>query len=334
MIASSGCGGAGSAGVRSPAHDVAALGVQRPAAGGLVGHLYAIDHRIPDCETCPGPGAWFHIWAAGSNGEFSRLSWLDGAKRLTNYPPVFSSDGRFLRYNTFGNRDYVQRVDLARERLVGPRRQIRLDRGGLPQFGWSPTGDRFVLAGRVHARNGLWVARRDGSHLRQIVSNRDVRVQGSDWSINEGQAPVWSATGQIAFVAAPRRQRAHTFVDGIYVVKPDGSGLRQLLLAKPYDELAPDFSIGTVGSLSWSPDGTRLLFIDTALRVMQVRSRRVRLIDSRAGTPAWSPDGRFIAYYSGRSGRIRVVPAGGGHGLHHVPQLPVGAEAYSLAWLP
>lgn len=119
------------------------------------------------------------------------------------------------------------------------------------------------------------------------------------------------ANGLIAFVRASRGT-------DLFVVRPDGSGLRRLFRG-PGDERDP----------AWSPDGRLLAFVierdgpadpfadDPAdLYVMDVRTGEVRrLTDDRAieYSPTWSPDGTRIAFSKGHEeqGGLYVMEADG-----------------------
>ena len=97
-------------------------------------------------------------------------------------------------------------------------------------------------------------------------------------------------TGMIAFI-----RLVDDSVGGgrLYVVHPDGSGLRQL---------TPQ---GTrIQSYSWSPDGRRIAYIDERLSLWLLRAdgtaRRMLLPTSKLSSLGltWSPDGKDIAIVS------------------------------------
>src|SRR4051794_11049307 len=68
---------------------------------------------------------------------------------------------------------------------------------------------------------------------------------------------------------------------------------------------------------AWSPDGRRIAFVhDDALWVMRANgSHRRRLFRGEASTPCWSPDGRHIAFTEGYgySGWIEIIRPDGSH---------------------
>jgi Tol biopolymer transport system component len=115
----------------------------------------------------------------------------------------------------------------------------------------------------------------------------------------------------------------------LYVVNPDGSGLRRLTNGQVAD-LYP----------SWSPDGSRIVFQRSvrprAWDVYVVRAdgsglRRLTRTDS-ASEPAWSPDGRTIAYVT-ETGLFLMNADGTGR---HLLTARIGGRypVHSPAWSP
>jgi len=151
--------------------------------------------------------------------------------------------------------------------------------------------------------------------------------------------------GRIAFVS----DRGGDILQ-IWTMNPDGSNPRQLTFG-PGDKAQP----------KWSPDGARILYVTnggqdqygndlgTDIRIINVDGTGIEWVVHSAGDdtdPAWSPDGRFIAFTSTRVADSRQVyvfdascleEAGG---CVDVTPTPVSchpdfcAVEYSPAWAP
>jgi WD40 repeat protein len=148
-------------------------------------------------------------------------------------------------------------------------------RGEDPAAVWAPDGRSLALEG-------------DNSIRRlDLASGRNRRLA-------LGAQPAWSVLGLIAF------NRAR----GTYLMRPDGRNTRKIR------------GWGALGPYSWSPDGTRLAFCDRGdIATMSVDGRNVRHLTHGAAIdckPAWSPDGRSIAFVRDEV-EIWEVPTRGGN---------------------
>jgi eukaryotic-like serine/threonine-protein kinase len=105
-----------------------------------------------------------------------------------------------------------------------------------------------------------------------------------------GSATETTAQGRIAF--SDRVYYANADSWEIFVVRPDGSGLRRVTHVgkRLFDSINP----------AWSPDGRRIVFQSSArIFVMDANGKRLRQLTIgkvNDGAPAWSPSGGRIAF--------------------------------------
>ena len=288
---------------------------KRFAVGGVV--VAALGLGVNSAEgSFPGRNGWIAFTTeccSGSDSTDYSVSFLapDGS-RMKAGPPggqvnaAFSPDGR--RFASASGFDYGLLV----ERTNGRGRELHITRGNDYGPAWGPGGKRIVFT-RVDYGNGtephadLRIYRRGSSRL----------------LIRDASSPSWSVRNWIAF----NRSDATTFdsSDGIWAIRPDGSGLHRIL----------DHGWGA----DWSPDGRRLVFNDQDGFIKTVRAdgrglRRLR----RGSSPAYSPDGRKIVYLGATAGLVKIMGSDGTH-PHRVPHPENhtldGEESFSdPAWQP
>lgn len=196
---------------------------------------------------------------------------------------------------------------------------------------WSPDGSRIAVSQLGH---GLVVMNADGSNP-QLVSS----ASGN---------PTWAADGTWIRVGGWNVQD----------VRADGSEAKPVctLTVSPSDltpVLGPVDNVGSGGTaIAWSPDGHRVVFTifadvggDGFTQLYQSDDRCStprRLTSPQASTqsaesaPAWSPDGRRVAFWSFSAGISIVDPTAPGNILTVVPQPPNFAFNFwtALSWSP
>ena len=267
------------------------------------------------------------------------LELIDGkSTRGDVQTPAWSPDGRKLAFvsQRDGNAEiYVMNADgSAQENLT---RQPAND----SHPNWSPDGRKLAFVSRRDGNAEIYVMNADGSGLRNVTrAPSDERDPA--WS-PDGRA--------ITFVVqcVPRRPCATAYGTYLYVVNADGSGLRRLT-TPPTQVLNPSWSadgktirfgrylVRVDGSGhselprnvplagTWSPDGRRIAVVRVAhspadarnptklgLWVVNADGSNARRMVGKAtsGDPAWSPDGRRIAFrrYDGQLGFRSAGPS-------------------------
>ena len=181
----------------------------------------------------------------------------------------------------------------------------------------SPDGSHLAFARRSAPglqRFQIWTARTDGSGARRLS-----QTPGSD------DSPTWSRDGRaIAFTC-------FTDTDHLCRVGADGRNRTTLTHGDHYDS-GPTYS-STGDTIAFSRDGHLALLAP---------SGRVTLLTHGRGTrdtlPAWSPDGRRIAFVRGDAARDQTF-TGPGRAMiidlrtRRVPRLPIALRnVRSVAW--
>ena len=156
---------------------------------------------------------------------------------------------------------------------------------------WSPDGTQLAFSSTRDGASANYVMRADGSDVRRIT-NGPSSAAAAQWS-PDGKTLVFTSDGDL------------------YVVGADGRSPKRLTIGARVTRDPP----------LWSPDGSRIAFqiaegenYDIGLIRPSDRFQS-RLADSPAydGSYTWSPDGKSVAFVSGRDGfdGIYTVDVGG-----------------------
>jgi Tol biopolymer transport system component len=186
------------------------------------------------------PAAFRGLYVLEADGTETRLT--DGVA----YGGSFSPDGSEVVYATpkrpEGSAIYAVSSDGGTPRLIR-RATRRIDPGGSSLAGvehtaLSPDGTQIAyFDGLGDNSHNLWVMNADGTERRLLLDEDE----GPGFGAGHVDGLTWSPDGEwLAFIAE----------DGIYLVRPDGSGLTQLVPGSFFGE----------GPVQWSPDGSRIAY--------------------------------------------------------------------------
>jgi dipeptidyl aminopeptidase/acylaminoacyl peptidase len=221
---------------------------------------------------------------------------------------------------------------------------------------WSPDGKRIAFAG---PGPGLWVVDADGGNRRPLTRNEGdddpawspdgeqlafarngvgilvIDAEGGDRRVVSRSRRVldqvqWASAEAISF----REEREFSAGDLVTVAVPSGRVVRRV----------PNSGWGFSDPIVSSPDGRRIAFTSTgndrsSIIVMNTDGsgrHRVTPRDEYASQPAWSPDGRVLAYIRqddlGRRELVAVRPDGTGRRTL-TRAYPNGPDPLFAAWM-
>lgn len=296
-------------GARGVAHSRAVSADARAAKNGRL-HIATIgDHPGCRADYCD---QVYTSWFGTRGSPFRRLR-----DYLPRFAPVVSPDGAEVLYAEPTREDgegepaeaavVASTVDWTLGALTGARRTVMtaidLAESQPLAYSWSPDGQAVAVASRLGRRPAIWVVDPEGT--------RRLPTACAPRALDTVEL-AWSSAGVIAFVAGygPPLGRRRLPASAIYTVRADGTR-RCRLLIRPRGRFRSD------RDPAWSDDGARLAFVRLGRRdrLMTVRADRTGLRTVHRArllaVPAWSPDGRWLAYDDIITGPKIVASSGG-----------------------
>ncbi len=220
------------------------------------------------------------------------------ANRRLNVAPSWSPDGRSIAYTSFVR---IQPQIIVSNVYQGTRETLTDEKTGAYFSVFSPDGGRIAFMSQRDGNSEIYVMNRNGAGVRRLTNN-----SAAD------STPTWSPTGtQIAFTS----DRSGS--PQIWVMDTEGLNLRRITVGESWADRA-----------TWSPAPFNEIAYAARsgpgfdIRIYDVATGQTKTITDGAGTnesPAFSPNGRHIAFSSSRLGKTQIFTiARDGRGLRQI----------------
>ena len=233
--------------------------------------------------------------------------------RQLNINPSWSPDARALAYTSYrrvmsGGEPDIFVSFIYQGLLENPTK----GRGSnfLPVY--SPDGKQIAFMSNRDGNPEIYAMNADGSNVRRLTNHPAGDV-----------TPTWSPTGaQIAFTSDRAGQPQ------IYVMGADGSNLRRLTTAESYAD-RPTWSPAPFNEIAFharTGPGFDIKVYDIATG----QTKQITFGEGSNESPAYSPNGRHIAFTSTRNGRVQIFTiARDGNDLRQITR---DGNNYTPAW--
>jgi Tol biopolymer transport system component len=193
------------------------------------------------------------IWVMNADGTEQR-------RLAAGLSPAWSPDGSLIAYAGASGASGI--LSVIRPDGMGLRALPHTEGGEYPS--WSPDGTRIVFNSNLTGDHVMYVAQADGS---KVV---DLSGAGEGWQVD------WSPDGRFILFTS-HRDYTDNYTD-VYVMRPDGLGIRRLTHQRAYTP-------------AWSPDGEHIVFSAPGLFVMNPDGTGVTPLPTDVGEtslPDWT----------------------------------------------
>ena len=207
--------------------------------------------------------------------------------RSMDIAPVWAPDSRTIAFSSWrtGYQDIYLLFPYGGTPIQNPTKGTPERQNYLPA--WSPDGTKIAFTSSRDGNPEIYIMNRDGSGLQRLTSHPSIDV-----------TPTWSPAGtQVAFVSD------RTGSPQIYVMNADGTGLTRITSESHCDR--PTWSPAPLNEIAYSSRSGA----GNIIRVFDFASRSSRALTDTIGnneSPAFSPNGRHVAFVSSRAGKEQI----------------------------
>ena len=207
--------------------------------------------------------------------------------RALDITPVWSPSGREIAFSSWrtGYQDIYVLFPYGGSPLQNPTKGTSDKQNYLPAY--SPDGSKLAFTSNRDGNAEIYVMNRDGSGLQRLTNHPAIDV-----------TPTWSPTGtQLAFTSD------RTGSPQIYIVNVDGAGLQQITRESACDR--PTWSPAPLNEIAYSSRAGA----GNIIKIFDFATRNTRALTDNIGnneSPAFSPNGRHVAFVSSRAGKEQI----------------------------
>jgi len=288
------------------------------------GRWIVVRRRLTDQSSLGTVELWMYSVLGGKGVQITKKAeWGDANE------PVFSRDGRYIYFsgrpqrfqydrNVHAGIWQIRRYDRELGRIVS----FTEGAGGAGRAAFSPDGKTMSFIRRVREKTVLFLYDLASGRERQLWDGLSFdNMEGFAWT---GVYPnyAWTPDGKSIVVYAAGGFTRVDVASGTATRVPFTADVEQIVTHAVRFRQGMDADQITVRQIAWpstSPDGKTILFAALGrIWRYEIATRAARALtpaDQRAASPAWSPDGRSIAYVTwrdGEGGHVMRMPAAGG----------------------